>query len=182
MSRGRRWRLEAPAIGLELRPGQSAELRTADDVAALVGPVSRGPVRIDGRRIDRMSIPGRVRRGLAIVSGAEVAADVTLHDHIAAIIGAAATDDLLADVPRLAGRGRLPAGVLSGGERRILAWLRAIAVEPVAVVLDRAGTGLDDETLRWTDGIVAAWRSGGACILVRVGRPEERRWLSHDEA
>jgi branched-chain amino acid transport system ATP-binding protein len=180
VSRGERWRLEAPALGLALEPGEADELRTAEDVAALVGPARRGPVWIDGRRIDRSSLAGRVKRGLAVISSAEVAADVSLRDHLAAIVGAAAADDLLADAPRLAGRGGLPAGVLSGGERRILAWLRAIALDPAVVVLDRAGTGLDDETLHWTAGVVAAWRSEGACILARIGRPEEQRWLTSD--
>lgn len=147
--------------------------------AVLVGSGPTGwQVRVDGRPVRSRGVADRVRRGLAVVGPAPVAADVSVHDHLAAVVGTTRARRLLADTPLLADRGADPAGVLSGGERRALAWLRAVAVAPVAVVLDRAGEGLDASTLAWAGDQVASWRREGVAIVVCPGRVEERRWTS----
>lgn len=145
-------------------------------VATLLGQDRRGTAHLDGRRLRVRSLAGRVRRGVAVVSGAPVAADVSVHDHLAAVLGRRGAADVLAQAPLLAGRGGDPAGVLSGGERRVLAWLRARAVDPHVVVLDRAGEGLDADTLAWAGRVVADWASAGVAVLVRAGRIEEQAW------
>lgn len=145
-------------------------------VAALLGEDRRGVVHLDGRRLRGRRLAGRIRRGLAVVSGAPVANDVSVHDHLAAVRGDRGADDLLRGAPLLAGRGPDPAGVLSGGERRVLAWLRARATEPRAVLLDRAGEGLDADALAWAEEVVRAWAADGVAVVVRAGRAEEHRW------
>ncbi len=160
----------------QVRLLDDAEAALAVDVA--LHPTRRGVVALDGRRLRGRSLAGRVRRGLAVVAGAPVAADVTVHDHLAAVLGDAGATRVLADAPLLAGRGADPAGVLSGGERRVLAWLRARAVDPRAVVLDRAGEGLDRATLDWAGRVVATWAADGVAVLVRAGREEERGWAA----
>ena len=111
-----------------------------------------------------------------MISDVAPPADVTVGDHLAAIAGTTGAERLLTGAPLLAGRGDDPTGVLSGGERRVLAWLACIATAPSAVLLDRAGVGLDTATLGWCDEVVATWRRNGVPVLVAVGRPEERRW------
>lgn len=147
-------------------------------VAALAGDDRRAGHRVllDGRPLHRLGPAGRVRRGLGLVLPGPVAPDVSVRDHLAAVAGRRRTDALLATAPLLAQRGRTPAGVLSGGERRVLAWLRCLVVVPRAVVLDRAGAGLDPSTLRWTGEVVAAWRAAGVALVVRPSRPEEHAW------
>lgn len=148
-----------------------------DVLAALRGQAARGwTVVVDGRPVRAARMAARVRRGLVVVGAAPVAADVSIHDHLAALVGSGHAEDLLAGAPLLAGRGADPAGVLSGGERRLLAWLRAVALRPAGVVLDRAGRGLDTETLQWATGRVAAWRRDGVAVVVHAGRVEEGRW------
>lgn len=147
----------------------------ADVVATLLGTDRAGTVLLDGRPL-RGGISRRVRRGLAVVSGAPVAPDVSVHDHLAAALGARGADEVLASAPLLAGRGGDPAGVLSGGERRVLAWLRARASRPRAVVLDHAAEGLDADTLVWAGRVVSGWAADGVAVLVRPGRVEEREW------
>jgi ABC-type branched-subunit amino acid transport system ATPase component len=169
-------RLEVPAAGLSLEPGEGVCVDDPERIAEIVGWGPRVVVRLDGRRIDHLSTARRVRRGLVIVSGTDVAADVSVRDHIAAVVSSRGADRLLAGAPRIAARASLPAGVLSGGERRILGWVRAIALRPRAVVLDRAGTGLDADVLAWTSEVVARWRGDGVSVVVRTGRPEERAW------
>lgn len=151
----------------------------ADTVAHLADRLDRRDrVRVDGRRVDRYRTAGRVRRGLGLVTAAPVAGDVSVRDHLAAVTSVRRADALVAAAPLLAGRGGDPAGVLSGGERRVLALLRADAVTPRAVVLDGAGEGLDTATLAWAGDLVAGWRRHGVAVLVHVGRAEERRWIA----
>lgn len=172
--------LDAP---LHLRVG-AGEVHLLDGpqadavVAALIGDGGRHRITLAGRKLGHVGTAGRVRRGLGIVSGAPLAADVSVTDHLAAILGPRRAADLLQTSPLLAHRGNDPAGVLSGGERRILAWLRAIALGPAAVVLDRAAEGLDAESLRWVTDVVARWRVTGVALVVRPGRQEERGWAT----
>jgi ABC-type branched-subunit amino acid transport system ATPase component len=161
-------------------PGQLVELRDQAVVAALVGEHrSRGQrIELAGRRLERRGPAGRVRAGLAVVRGSEVAPDVSVLDHLIAAAGRRGRD-LLAASPWLAERGQDPAGVLSGGERRLLGWLVARAVGPQVVLLDRAGTGLDAAAFAWAHGVVDAWLAEGIGVLVLRDRAEEARWVTH---
>jgi ABC-type branched-subunit amino acid transport system ATPase component len=166
---------------LTCEAGEAVELVGEEAVAALVGERRTRAVRIelDGRRLDRRGPAGRVRAGFAVVRGTEVAADLPVRDHLVAAAGRRRGAELLADTPWLADRGDAPAGVLSGGERRLLGWSLARAADPRVVLLDRAGTGLDAAALAWAHRVVDGWLDGGVGVVVVVARPEERRWLTH---
>jgi ABC-type branched-subunit amino acid transport system ATPase component len=170
-----------PATALTCEAGEVVELVGEAAVTALVGERrTRGDrIELGGRRVDRRTPAGRVRAGLAVVRGTEVAADVSVRDHLVAAAGRRRAADLLAEAPWLADRGDAPAGVLSGGERRLLGWSLARAADPRVVLLDRAGTGLDAAALAWAHRLVDGWVDRGAGVLVVVGRPEEGRWVSH---
>jgi ABC-type branched-subunit amino acid transport system ATPase component len=171
--------LDLPDGRFRLRGGEAVAL--PDDpryVAALVGQEGgRHRIVLDGRRLDRRSAAGRVRAGLVAVGEAPVAPQVSVLDHLAAVVPVGEARRLLATTPHLAGRGTDPGGVLSGGERRLLAWSLARALRPRVVVLDRAGTGLDGDALAFATAQVTAWARDGVALLVRVGRAEERAWL-----
>jgi ABC-type branched-subunit amino acid transport system ATPase component/ABC-type branched-subunit amino acid transport system permease subunit len=171
-----RLHLDDPALDLDVAPGEVVELPDDDRVVAAL--LARGDVALDGRSLRRRGPAGRVRAGLGAVVGVEVAPDVTVVEHLGAVVPLAEARRQLAAVPGLAARADDPAGVLSGGERRLLAWLVATATQPRAVVLDRAGTGLDADALRWASEQVERWRADGVAVLVRPGREEERRWLT----
>lgn len=178
-------RLDLPAGRLRAEAGGAVEL--PDDpahVAALLGRDRgrRHRLAVDGRRLDRRSPAARVRAGLVGVGRAPVAPDLTVVDHLAAVVRRPSAARLLAGTPHLASLGDRSAGLLSGGERRLLAWTIARALQPAVVVLDRAATGLDPTALGWTREVVAAWRAGGTVVLVRVGRPQERDWLAATDA
>jgi ABC-type branched-subunit amino acid transport system ATPase component len=173
---------DAPApTTLTCEAGEIVELVWEEAVVALVGERrTRGDrIELAGRRLDRRGPAGRVKAGLAVVRGTEVAADVAVRDHLVAAAGRRRAAELLADTPWLVERGDAPAGVLSGGERRLLGWSLARAAAPRVVVLDRAGTGLDAAALAWAHHLVDAWLDHGVGIVVVVARPEERRWLTH---
>lgn len=178
MSLSARLHLPDGVLELDVAAGEAVAV-PPDAVAALAGRVDRRDrIRLAGRRLDRRGTAGRVRAGLALVTGAPVAAGVAVVDHLAAVTPLRRAGRLLDESPLLRGRGSDPAGVLSGGERRVLAILRAAAVGPRAVVLDAAGEGLDADALAWVGRRVLAWREDGVAVLVRPGRPEEHAWLA----
>lgn len=153
-------------------------------IAALTGMSAGGAapgrghrILLDGRRLHRRSPAARVRHGLGMLVGAPVAPAVTVLDHLAVRAGRARAEAALAAAPALHGRGHVPAGILSGGERRVLAWLRCALSAPRAVVLDAPGTGLDPGSLAWAEAQVTAWLESGVAVVLRPGRPEERRWF-----
>lgn len=169
-------------LALDLGAGAAAVLPDRDELVAWLGGQRRrhtgDELRVDGRRLTRRSPAARVRAGLVVLGDPPVAPTVSLLDHLAAVTSRHAARELLAGVPRLAGRGGDPAGVLSGGERRLLGWARARLLDPSVVVLDRAATGLDADALRWANDQVARWRASGTVALVRVGRTEEAAWVA----
>lgn len=181
MSEG--WQLRVGDRVIMATPG-SAQL-VDDAVPALLsrpslpaGAVCRGTV--DTSRWDAAK---RARAGLVVLGDVTVTADVSILDHLVAIDRGRAAE-VLADAPLLAGRGGDPAGWLSGGERQVLGWLQTILVvdrvpgdRDRAVVLDVAGRGLDQPTLRWAGEVVAGWVAGGVGVLVHAGRPEEELWI-----
>jgi hypothetical protein len=150
-----------------------------DEPVGTDGPGPRCRVTLDGRRLDRRGPAGRARAGLAVVRGTAVAADLSVRDHLAAVGGRRRADDALAGAPLLARRGGDPAGVLSGGERRVLGWIVARLLDPRAVLLDAAGAGLDAPSLAWAHATVDVWLDAGVAVAVRVGRVQERRWCTH---
>lgn len=165
-------RIEARlAAGSSLR-AERGELVRVDDPALLAlvagaAPRGAGVVRLDGTTV-RAGVAARVRRGIVPVVDAPVAPEVAVVDHLAAAVPVAAARDGLAACPLLDGRGADPAGVLSGGERRALAWVRAVVLEPRVVVLRDATVGLDADTLAWAEGLVAGWLGSGVAVLEAV--------------
>lgn len=168
------------AVELALPAGAVQRLPASDGVVAALAdaqPTRAHRLALDGRRLERAGRARRVRAGLLVVGPPELAADVSVRDHLAAVARPRRADALLAQIPQLASRRNDPAGVLSGGERRLLGWLAAIALAPRCVVLDRAGTGLDPASLAWAHRVVDDWLAEGGVVLVRVGRDEEARWV-----
>lgn len=170
----------AGPVTLDLAAGEAATIPDRDDVVRWLagrGVPTRGDeLLLDGRRLVTRSPAARVRAGLVVVGDPPVAPAVTVVDHLAAVTSRRVARELLADVPRLGGRGDDPAGVLSGGERRLLGWARALLLDPAVVVLDRAATGLDRDAVAWATAQVRRWRARGAVALVRVGRADEAGW------
>ena len=173
--------LATRVLELEAFPGAVVTLVDVDAdeaVAALAGRRGRQRVVVDGRRLRGRSLARRVRRGMAFVVEPAVAADVSVLDHLAARGGTRRARRLLDSSPLLRGRGDDPAGVLSGGERRVLAWLGCIAAAPAVVVVDGGATGLDADTVAWLDVQVRDLRRTGTAFVVRPRRPEEAAWAA----
>lgn len=178
-------RTDRPRVEVAGSPGlvvSAGEVVAVDPSAAVVGSLvgrpDSGALLVDGHPVRGPGHGPRARRGLAVVQDAPVAADVSVLGHLVAMVGWRRARGLLATAPLLAERGADPAGVLSGGERRILDWLRAIALTPAAVVLDGATAGLDAAGVAWCTEVVAGWVRDGVAVVVVADRSEERAWTA----
>lgn len=162
---------------VEVAAGQARVLADPDgaSVLAVLRGDAPGRIEVDGRRV-RSRPAARVRAGLVVVSDAAVADDVSIVDHLAAVVGPGHAADVLGGAPLLAGRGEDPAGVLSGGERRVLALLAAFALRPRVIVLDGADAGLDPATRRWLGESLRGAQEEGCAVIVRASRTQDVQW------
>ena len=110
-----------------------------------------GKVTLEGQRIEGLSAPGRVRRGLALVpEGKNIFAELTVDENLALVRpppdAAGRSTFRIPDVfdffPRLAERRHHKGAALSGGERQMLAVGRALLAGPRVLMLDEPSAGL----------------------------------------
>jgi branched-chain amino acid transport system ATP-binding protein len=75
-------------------------------------------------------------------------------------------DALAQTFPILATRPNAPAGALSGGQRRMVEFARALILEPKVVLLDEPTLGLDPASLAIISACVTAMTDAGTTILM----------------
>jgi branched-chain amino acid transport system ATP-binding protein len=145
-------------ISLDLMQGQIVTVLGANGAGkttllrSILGlTAASGGIRFDGTDISRLSVPERVRRGIALVpEGRRLFPDFTVEENLR--IGAfnradrAAVQGDIADVcrifPILKERARQRSRTLSGGEGQMLAIGRALLARPRLLLLDEPSVGL----------------------------------------
>jgi len=142
-------------------------------VAGLV-PVSHGRVVYRGEDITRLPAHERAARGIRYVSDrSRVATRMTVRENLDAgawLLPASRREASRARVlslfPALGEKGRMPAGILSGGERQMLIVGRALIGEPTLLLMDEPFLGLSrDVRDRLIDAVGGTLR-GKATILL----------------
>jgi branched-chain amino acid transport system ATP-binding protein len=114
----------------------------------------------------RMPLHKRARQGLAFVLGDRgIITSLSTHDNLR--VGIGPVERALDLFPELRPLLKRRAGLLSGGEQKILALARALACEPKVVLADEFSLGLAPEIVnRLLDALAAAADRGTAVVLV----------------
>jgi branched-chain amino acid transport system ATP-binding protein len=140
-------------------------------------PLTKGAIRLDGRRISGQSPSAIARRGVALIpEGRGVFPALSVRDNIEIAIRAhpktsdaqrrAGIERIVGTFPRLGERLTQAAGTLSGGEQQMLALSRALVAEPRVLMMDEISMGLApivvDQLFEAVDGL----REAGTTILL----------------
>lgn len=164
--------LEADRIACLIGPngaGKSTVLRT---VFGLLTPW-RGSVRYHGDDIGGMAPEDIVREGIGYVPQTQnVFGSLTIHENLR--MGGTARDDALDPViddlydrfPLLTEKRDAKARTLSGGQRQVLAFARALVMEPDVLLIDEPSAGLAPNTADEVFADVQAVNELGTAILM----------------
>ncbi len=80
--------------------------------------------------------------------------------------GLARYDSLLATFPRIKERLRQRAGLLSGGERKLLSFTRTMGLQAPLSMLDEPTEGVQPENIDRMGRIICELKSTGSCFLI----------------
>ncbi|MCZ2495415.1 ATP-binding cassette domain-containing protein [Xylophilus sp. Kf1] len=154
--------------------GKSTLLKT---VVGLV-PVSAGSIRLGGRDVTVLDAPGRARCGLAYVpQERNVFRNMDVLDNLRTggefLLGRHQRGELQARIerslelfPELRPHLRKPAGLLSGGQRQMVAMASALMQQPALLVLDEPSAGLSPRNAGLLFEAVARIRQTGISLLL----------------
>lgn len=149
---------------------------TLKAIAGLL-PLSGGRIRLDGKRIDRLT-PSRVaRHGVVLIpEGRGIFPGLSVRDNIEIALQAAPRgsaggrsagfDRIVSAFPRLGERLNQAAGTLSGGEQQMLALSRALVVNPRVLMMDEISMGLAPLVVEQLFDAVEALKREGTTILL----------------
>jgi putative ABC transport system ATP-binding protein len=177
-------------VSLTLAPGETVVLAGPSGAGktlllralALLDPIDRGAVYWRGRAVRCQDVPGHRARVMYLPQRAalfEGSVEDNLRVPFTLGTHRAARYDRDRALATLAALGREPGFLaqshrdLSGGEAQITALLRALQLDPEALLLDEPTSALDRETALGVEGLLGRWvRAAGA------GR--SLLWVTHD--
>ena len=160
-------------IGL-LGPNGAGKTTSFYMVVGLVGP-DAGSVRLGDEDITTLAVHERARRGIAYLpQEASVFRRLTVEENLLAVLEGRALSEperrrqleQLIDEFRLNAIARQKAFTLSGGERRRVEVARALALDPVFLLLDEPFAGIDPIAVGEIQRMMEVLRKRGIGILI----------------
>jgi branched-chain amino acid transport system ATP-binding protein len=159
-----------------LGPNGAGKTTTLGAISGLV-ETRRGSIRLDSRRINRLSAYERAVRGITLIpEGRGVFPGLTVADNLDVAAHASPDADdrwrseqlsrVLDMFPRLRERSEQRAGTLSGGEQQMLALSRAFLAKPNLLLLDEISMGLAPQIVAHLFDGVRQLRDDGTTILL----------------
>ena len=165
--------------------GKSTLIKT---LAGLL-PARQGEIELEGKRLNDLSAPKRVRAGIAYVPQEyNVFRNLTVLENLKIareFMGAGRSrervlDDEVAGLfPELAAHHRTQAGNLSGGQRQMLAFACALTVRPKVLMLDEPSAGLSPKHMGDVFDKVQRVNAMGVSILMVEQNAREALRISH---
>ena len=138
-------------------------------LARLIGGELRpaeGRIRLDGRDITALPPWERAKAGITVMPQTEMVFDALTVAENLALLGPVKLGALGARFPRITERLRQQAGSMSGGERKILGFVRAMLSPARVLVLDEPSEGVQAENIAHMQTSIAEARARGqSCVL-----------------
>ena len=128
---------------------------------------SHGEIRFDDQPIGKLPAHARRRLGIGYMpQTAMVFDDLTVHENLTLGSNGTSPDRCLELFPGLAERLKQPAGTMSGGERKILAFVRTMIEDTNLIILDEPTEGVQSENIdRMADCLRERVAEGAGILL-----------------
>ncbi|HEX3784782.1 MAG TPA: ABC transporter ATP-binding protein [Pseudonocardiaceae bacterium] len=173
--RGVRLNVEQGSVNCVVGPNGAGKSTVLKTISGILSP-RRGSIVIDGQELVGKPPAAILRAGVVQVPQRHgLFAKLTVRQNVmlgAYVIRRRGKDlheryDQLAEMfPLLASRPHAPAGALSGGQRRMVEFARAMMLRPKVVLLDEPTLGLDPNSLAIIRDSILAIKNDGATILM----------------
>ncbi|HFQ80336.1 MAG TPA: LPS export ABC transporter ATP-binding protein [Desulfobacterales bacterium] len=160
-------------VGL-LGPNGAGKTTTFYSIAGFIQPDS-GAVLLNGEDLTGLPIHKRARRGLSyLAQEASVFKKLTVRENVQIILETLGLSrrkivkriaQLMTDL-RITHLADNPAYSLSGGERRRVEIMRALATQPIFILLDEPFAGIDPLSIADLQGIIVNLRDKGLGVLI----------------
>lgn len=129
-----------------------------------------GSVHLNGEDLTTLAASRRYRLGMSyapqeriVFDTLTVAENLTLHHNDRSL---ERYEGLFAQFPRMKERLGQKAGTLSGGEKKILSFCRAVAEQTSLVILDEPTEGVQSENITRMGGIINEAKAGGRSFVI----------------